>query len=47
MMFELKRGSMKEKWGLSIAFRFLDYANTITLPNYVFSAEKVLVVVLS
>ena len=29
MMFELKRGSMKEKWGLSIAFRFYDS----TLPS--------------
>ena len=32
MMFELKRGSMKEKWGLSIAFRFCDF----TLPLAIF-----------
>ena len=31
-MFELKRGSMKEKWGLSIAFRFYDS----TLPSAIF-----------
>ena len=31
-MFELKRGSMKEKWGLSIAFRFCDF----TLPSSMF-----------
>ena len=35
MMFELKRGSMKEKWGLSIAFRFPDFAFSLhsTLPS--------------
>ena len=46
-MFELKRGSMKEKWGLSIAFRFSISVNTIIQPIFVFSAEKVLVAVLS
>ena len=33
MMFELKRGSMKEKWGLSIAFRFPDSASS-QLPSF-------------
>ena len=33
MMFELKRGSMKEQWGLSIAFRFPDSASS-QLPSF-------------
>lgn len=33
MVFELKRGSMKEKWGLSIAFRFLSQSHR---PYFVF-----------